>query len=200
MTTVFQSTIELLHTRRSTKAADLHAPGPNQPQIDQLLKAAHRVPDHGKVGPWRFVVFTGSARSDFDSALQRIYQTNNPEATEKLVSHNGQLLSRSPCVIAVIASPNLEHPKVPLWEQTLSAGAACQNLLTAAHALGFSAQWLTEWYSYNKDVNALLSMVDSEQIAGFIYIGTPAETPQERTRPPLDERVIYWNDNREDLV
>ena len=200
MTMVSQSTLELLHTRRSTKAADLQAPGPNPAQIDQLLAAAHRVPDHGKIGPWRFVVFTGGARTHFDTALQRIYQANNPEASEKLAAHNSQLLSRSPCVIAVIASPNLEHPKVPPWEQTLSAGAACQNLLTAAHAIGFSAQWLTEWYSYDKNVNALLSMTEGEQIAGFIYIGTPSETPQERPRPPLDERVKYWNENSENLA
>ena len=199
MTKVNQSPLQLLHTRRSVKAADLHAPGPNPAQIEQLLAAAHRVPDHGKIGPWRFIVFTDEARIQFDNKLKSIYEQNNPDASETLIAHNSRLLSRAPCVIAVIASPNLEHPKVPQWEQTLSAGAACQNLLIAAHALGFSAQWLSEWYSYDAAVNTLLNMQSNEQIAGFIYIGTPSQPPQERARPALDERVTYWNNN-EDLV
>lgn len=170
-------------------------PGPDAQQINDLLKAAHRVPDHGKIGPWRFVVFTGAARASFDAALKTIYSKNHPDAKEKLIAHQGHLLSRAPCVIAVIASPDTQHAKVPQWEQTLSAGAACQNLLLAAHALGFAAQWLTEWYSYDAEVHELLSMAIDERIAGFIYIGSSQEPPQERARPSLDERITHWSAN-----
>ena len=183
-------TLTLLHTRRSVKAAEMVEPGPNATQLQAILEAAHRVPDHGKIGPWRFVVFTGAARANFGAELARIYAAQN-EANEKLIEYQKNTLMRAPCVVAVIATPDLTH-KVPLWEQTLAVGAVCQNLLVAAHAIGFAGNWLTEWYSYNAEVNNLLGLGEHDQVAGFIYLGSAASKPDERPRPPLADRISAW--------
>lgn len=187
------SLLDIITTRRSVLAKDMNEPGPNPEQLQTLLQAAHRVPDHGKLGPWRFVVFQGPVRATFSRELAKIYQEENPEATEKLLQFQADLLTRAPLVIAVISTAG-PHVKVPEWEQILSAGAACQNMLLAAHTMGFGAQWLTEWYSYNKKVNALLGMEDHHRLAGFIYIGSYQQKPEERARPSLEERITYWND------
>ena len=183
--------LDLLLKRRSVSAKDMTGPGPSPAQIDQLLAAAHRVPDHGKLGPWRFVVFTGDARADFSAKLAAIYKEENPDTPEKLLAFQAELLTRAPLVIAVISTAG-EHIKIPEWEQVLSAGAACQNLLVAAASMGFGAQWLTEWYSYNDKVKALLGMEPHHQVAGFIYVGNYNAVPEERVRPSLEERVSYW--------
>lgn len=184
--------LELLLKRRSVSAKDMHAPGPSPEQLQQLLKAAHRVPDHGKLGPWRFVVFEGNARAQFGQKLAAIFHKDNPDASDKLLNFQADLLNRAPLVIAVISTA-APHIKIPEWEQVLSAGAACQNLLVAAHAMGYGAQWLTEWYSYHAEVKQLLDADEDHQIAGFIYIGSYDSSPDERVRPPLEERVTYWN-------
>ena len=186
-----ENTIDLLLTRRSVSAKNMQGPGPNPEQLQQILAAAHRVPDHGKLGPWRFVVFQGDAREAFGIELQKIFAAENPEAKDKLIAFQAQQLLRAPLVIAVISSVDKDH-KVPEWEQVLSAGASCQNILVAANALGFGAQWLSEWYSYNNQVKALLGASSEDQIAGFIYIGSYEEKPEERVRPSLDERIRYW--------
>ncbi len=186
------SFIEQLLTRRSVTANELSEPGPDRQEISQILAAAHRVPDHGKIGPWRFVIFSGDARSRFSQQLAEMYAEENPEATEKLLEFESSRLTRAPLVVAVIASP-VEHPKIPEWEQLLSVGAACQNILVAALSLGYAAQWLTEWYSYSNKVNALLELNSHERIAGFIYIGSSATKPDERQRPSLEERLRYWS-------
>lgn len=183
--------IELLTTRRSVTAKDLQEPGPDAEQLHDILRAGHRVPDHGKLGPWRFIVFQGRARHQFGEKLAAIYQHNEPAAKQALLNAQAGLLARAPVVIAVIAAPIGEH-KIPVWEQHLSAGAACQNILNAATALGFGAQWLTEWYSYDAQVLVELGLRAGEQIAGFIYIGSFAEQPAERPRPALGERISYW--------
>lgn len=187
------SLLDIITTRRSVLVKDMNEPGPNPEQLQTLLQAAHRVPDHGKLGPWRFVVFQGPARATFSHELAKIYQEENPEATEKLLQFQADLLTRAPLVIAVISTAG-PHVKVPEWEQILSAGAACQNMLLAAHTMGFGAQWLTEWYSYNKKAHSLLGMEDHHRLAGFIYIGSYQQKPEERARPSLEERITYWND------
>ena len=183
-------TVNALLTRRSVLARDLKAPGPTPEQIDDLLAAAHRVPDHGKIGPWRFVLFEGDARGQFGEQLARIFLQDNPDTTPKCIDFEQQRLLRAPLVIAVISSP-VDH-KVPEWEQVLSCGAACQNMLTAATAMGFGAQWLTEWYAYHKDVDSLLGLNAREKVAGYIYIGSYDDKPNERNRPALDERISRW--------
>ncbi len=183
--------IELLTQRRSVSTKDMCEPGPTDEQIHTLLKAAHRVPDHGKIGPWRFIVFQGDAREKFGCKLAELYKQLNPDASDKLVDFQKHALMRAPVVIAVISTA-APHPKIPEWEQVLSAGAACQNLLMAAHALGFGAQWLTEWYSYEEQVKPLLNLASEHRVAGFFYIGSYKEKPEERVRPDLRERISYW--------
>lgn len=185
------NTLEVLATRRSVVAKDMIEPGPDAAQIQAILSAGHRVPDHGKIGPWRFVVFQGEARAQFSQKLADIYAEENPDCKEKMLNFQAEILTRAPVVIAVISTAG-DHPKVPEWEQILSAGAACQNMLVAATAMGFGAQWLTEWYSYNHKVKALLEMEPHHQVAGFIYFGSYLEKPEERKRPDLEERIRYW--------
>lgn len=185
-------TLELLKTRRSVKAAEMIAPGPDSKALADILEAAHRVPDHGKIGPWRFIVFDGDARATFGEKLANIYQAKNTDSTEKLIDHQRNMLTRAPVVVCVVFSPDVNHPKVPLWEQQLAVGAVCQNLLVATHALGFVGQWLTEWYSFDSGVDTLLDLKDNECVAGFMYLGSSQQKPDERPRPPLSERITHW--------
>lgn len=192
MADTYPSALELLLKRRSVSTKDsLKEPGPSSEQLQQILAAGHRVPDHGKLGPWRFIVFAGEARAKFGEHLARIHAKQYPDISSRCLAVEENRLVRAPVVIAVVSQVQEKH-KVPVWEQQLSAGAACQNMLVAAHALGFGAQWLTEWYSYHDDVKQLLELGPADQLAGFIYIGSYDETPSERVRPPLEERVTYW--------
>lgn len=183
--------IDFLLTRRSVTARNLTEPGPNDEQLDQILRAAHRVPDHGKLGPWRFIILKGDARAKFGEILGVAYQKENPDAFDELVEVEKERFQRAPVVVAVTSRITPEH-KIPEWEQTLSSGAACMNMLNAAHALGLAAQWITEWPAYNDDVAKALGVGEEERIAGFIYIGTAAQPPDERTRPEIGDIVTDW--------
>ena len=185
------SVIDTLLSRRSVLAKDLTEPGPNQEELNQILQAAHRVPDHGKIGPWRFIIFQGDARKQVSKKLTEIYQTENTDLSENAIAFEQTRFQRAPTIIGVVCSPDVEH-KVPHWEQVLCSGAVCQNILVAASSLGYGAQWLTEWYAYNDEVNAFLELQEHEAIAGFIYIGSFENPPNERVRPPLEERIRYW--------
>lgn len=182
--------IEALLSRRSILAKNMSEPGPSESQLSTILAAAHRVPDHGKIGPWRFIIFSGQRRADFGFQLQARYQEVFPEASDELVEAEAQRFMRAPIVLAVVSSP-IKH-KVPKWEQELSAGAACQNILLASHALGFAAQWLTEWYAFDEQIAKDLELGANERIAGFIYIGSAIEKPSERNRPDLASRVSHF--------
>lgn len=186
-----QDMIELLLTRRSLVARDMLEPGPSAQQIDVILQTGARVPDHGKLGPWRFVIFEGDARRKYGAQLAAIFQDLEPEADDERVQMERDRFMRAPLVIAVISCV-VENPKIPEWEQVLSVGAVCQNMLHAASALGFGAQWLTEWYSYDDDANSVLGLREGERIAGYLYFGSMAEKPGERARPSLEERVSRW--------
>lgn len=183
--------MDVLLKRRSVTVKDMKGPGPDKEELGQILEAGWRVPDHGKLGPWRFVVFEGDARAAFGKVLAEIFAKQEPKADKKRVSIEAERFTRAPVVVAVISTA-ADHPKIPKWEQRMSAGAACQNMLVAAAALGLAAQWLTEWYAFDKDVHKALGMKKGERVAGFIYIGSAEEKPEERARPPLEERVSYW--------
>ncbi len=186
------SALELLLTRRSVVANNLGEPGPDAVQLHQILTAAARVPDHKKLVPWRFILFEGEARADFGNVLSQACKAAEEDAGEaRLETEAGRFL-RAPVVIAVI-SRTRDVPAVPEWEQILSAGAVCQNLLHAANALGFSAQWITEWYAFDDMVRGALGLDDNERVAGFVYIGTAREAPGERDRPDLDAIVSRWS-------
>src|ERR1041384_3720194 len=183
--------IDLLKTRRSVKPIELAGPGPIADELATLLTIASRVPDHGKLTPWRFIVFEGDARLKAGEALAKIFKTNNPQATDEQVGFERNRLARAPLVVAVV-SRAAPHVKIPEWEQVLSAGAAAMNLVTAAHALGFAANWITEWYAYDRRVLDALGLAPHEKIAGFVHIGRPAKPPEDRPRPPLADIVTRF--------
>jgi nitroreductase len=177
--------LELLKTRRSLKPVDLVGPPPSPSEIETLLTVASRVPDHGKLVPWRFIVFEGDARLRAGAAIEGAFRSKYPEAKPEQIEYEQRRLARAPLVIAVVSRAG-PHVKIPEWEQVLSAGAAAMSLVLAAHALGYAANWITEWYAYDRRVLDALGLAAHERIAGFIHIGRPAHPPEDRPRPPLD--------------
>jgi nitroreductase len=187
-----QETLQLLLTRRSSKAALLTDPGPTSAQLEAILTAAVRVPDHKKLEPWRFIVFEGDSRATFGRVLLKACLAEEKETPSamRLETERTRLL-RAPTVVAVVSrvTPN---PAAPEWEQILSCGAACFNLCLAANALGFGTCWITEWYSYSPAVRAAMGLGPNERIAGFVYIGTAKEAQPDRDRPQLTKIVTRW--------
>jgi len=196
MTDLYQGqspeTLDLLLRRRSTSAKAMGEPGPDAAQLRQILQAASRVPDHGKLFPWRFLVIEGEARAALGEVLAEALVARNATVSESLKRFERGRFMRAPVVIAVISSLKTEKP-IPEWEQRLSAGAACQTMLVAAAAAGFGANWLTEWCAYDEIVTAKLGLGEGEKVAGFIYIGTATAPLEERDRPVLDDIVSHWN-------
>ena len=183
--------IDLLKTRRSVKPIELNGPGPAAAELDTLLTVASRVPDHGKLTPWRFIVFDGDARHKAGAAIEATFKVDHPGATADQIAFERNRLARAPLVVAVV-SRAAPHVKIPEWEQVLSAGAAAMNLVTAAHALGYAANWITEWYAYDRRVLDALGVGANEKIAGFVHIGRPVKPPEDRPRPPLQEIVTRF--------
>lgn len=186
------SIIHTLLSRRSTAIKNMIEPGPSTPELEQILTAASRVPDHNKLAPWWFVVFEGEARRNFGSVLRKAYELEDPEATPAKLDLEAERFLRAPVVIAVIS--RIKEGKAPQWEQFLSAGAACHNLCLAANALGYGTNWVSEWTAYNDVVRNALGCDERDTIAGFIYIGTSAERSEERERPVLSDIVNTWSD------
>ncbi|WP_182084810.1 nitroreductase [Aureimonas sp. ME7] len=179
----------LLATRRSVAIPALREPGPSQDQLTEILTAASRVPDHGKLAPWRFVLFRGDAAPAIGHALADLAERKEGAAlSEGRRTFEEQRFTRAPLVIAVVSTAR-PHFKIPEWEQVLSAGAATMNLIHASHARGFAANWITEWVAYDEDAKALMGIAPEEKVVGFIYIGTPAEAPSDRPRPNLSAIV-----------
>ena len=178
--------LKLLTTRRSFKAMELVGPAPSAAEIDTLLTIASRVPDHGKLTPWRFIVFEGDARQKAGAAIAAAFRGKYPDAKPEQVEAERARLTRAPLVVAVVSRAG-PHVKIPEWEQVLSAGAAAMSLVLAAHALGYGANWITEWYAYDRAVLDALGLAPHERIAGFIHIGRPPGPPEDRPRPPLGE-------------
>ena len=187
-----QETLDLLMLRRSLTVKDMTRPGPSEEQQKQILEIGSRVPDHKKQVPWRFLTFEGNARQKFGKILRSVFTKNNPQTSEELLDFEENRFVRAPLVIAVISTAHPDNPKVPEWEQILTAGAVCQNILIASNAMGFAGQWLSEWYAYDKEVLAALNLSTEERIAGFIYIGTATKQPTERGRPQLAGLVQKW--------
>ena len=184
--------LDLLKTRKSISAAFLAPPGPSDAEIAEIFTIASRVPDHGKLTPWRFIVFAGDARKQASEALAALFARKNPGADPKVVEEERKRLARAPLVIAVV-SKAAPHPKIPEWEQVLSAGNAALNIVMAAHALGYAAQWTTGWIAYDADAGEILGLQPGERFVAFVHIGTPTAPPIDRPRPTLAEVVSYWN-------
>jgi nitroreductase len=176
--------LELLKTRRSVKPIELSGPGPTASEIETLLQIASRVPDHGKLAPWRFIIFEGNSRSAAGEAIANAFRADRPDATPDQIDFERRRLSRAPLVIAVVSCAG-PHVKIPEWEQLLSAGASAMSLVFAAHAMGYAASWITEWYAYDRRVLDVLGLAANERIAGFVHIGRPTKPPEERERPNL---------------
>jgi nitroreductase len=184
--------LALLASRRSVKPDKLKPPGPTPSEIETIITIASRVPDHKKLAPWRFIVFEGEARARLGEIIAEacIGEEKEPPSEVRLAMERGRLM-RAPLVIAVV-SRIVAQRGAPEWEQILSAGASCFNLCLAANAMGYGTSWITEWIAYSDRVRAALRLADNERIAGFIYIGTPAERPEERERPDLAAIVSRW--------
>jgi nitroreductase len=179
--------LNFLALRRSASAGTLTAPGPNADQLRDLLRLAARAPDHGKLSPWRFIVLEGADKAAFVARLQAIAAAR-PEA-ERLEAALFKI-RKPPLTVAVIS--RTAETKIPRWEQELSAGAVCMNLLIAAQAMGFGANWITDWYAYDPEVDALLRLAPGEKVAGYVHVGAAAEAPQERVRPDLEALTSRW--------
>lgn len=183
--------LDFLKTRRSVKPRDMTGPGPSAAELETILTIGARVPDHGKIAPWRFIVFEGEARAKFGEVLAEVCAAEEKEPSPvRLETERGRFM-RAPVVVAVI-SRIVPNPAVPELEQILSTGAACFNLCLAANALGYGTSWITEWYAFSPGVRKALGLGDNERIAGFIYIGTESEKQQDRERPALSDIVTRW--------
>jgi nitroreductase len=183
------STLDLLLTRRSGSAKAMTGPGPSKTQLADILQAGARAPDHGKLFPWRFIVFEGKGRERAGDILAEVMEAEGER--DKQVEEERGRFARAPVVIGVISHAREQH-KIPVWEQELSAGAVCQNILIAATSLGFAANWLTEWYAFHPVVKEKLGLKPGERVAGFIYIGQAKDPLEERPRPEMDKIVTRF--------
>ncbi len=180
-------TLDFLARRRSASAVNLAGPGPTDQDIKALLTLAARAPDHGKLAPWRFVVLRGDAKNAFVRALEAIAadRLDAAKAQAKLTK-----IRTPPVTVAVISRP--VQGEIPEWEQQLSAGAVCTLLIIAAQAMGFGANWITDWYAYDEDATRLLGIEEGERVAGFVHLGVNTDAPMERVRPELEAILSFW--------
>jgi len=183
--------IELLTTRRSVKPRDMTGPGPSPTELDTILTIGARVPDHGKLAPWRFIVFEGDARLRAGRIIADVFARKHPQATAAEIEVETRRLTDAPLVIGLVSFTK-PHPKVPAFEQDLSAGASAMNLVTAATALGYGACWLTGWFSSDRDVLDGFGLKPEEKLAGLIHIGTVSKPSEDRPRPVLSEIVTRF--------
>jgi nitroreductase len=187
------SALSLLETRRSGRPRDLVAPGPSEEEMRRIVAIAGRTPDHGKLHPWRFVRIRPDQRAAFADLLRRAYLAENPGAGRMEIEAVDRFAGQAPELIVAISTPTPNH-KIPLWEQQLSCGAACMNLLGGAHALGYAAGWVTGWAAYSPIVREALGATrPDDRIAGFIFLGTPGAEQEERPRPALGDIFSEWD-------
>ena len=184
--------LSFLLKRRSVKPMQMSAPGPDASQLEQILTAAARVPDHKKLVPWRFIVFAGDARARFGDALAVACQAEEkePPSAMRLDTERRRFVD-VPLVVGVVSRVT-PMTGAPEWEQILSAGAACMNLCLAANSFGYASNWLTGWYAYSPGIRTHLALADNERIAGFVYIGTAQEAVPDRERPDLARIVTRY--------
>lgn len=181
--------IHLLATRRSIPIPMLAAPAPSDAELERILTVAARVPDHGKLAPWRFILYRGDPAAAIGRALAKLVTSREGERmTETRAKVETDRFTRAPLVVGVVSTAS-EHVKIPVWEQQLSGAAAAMNLVHAVHAHGYAANWVTEWVAYDEEAKAILGISPEEKVIGFIHVGTPTEPPSERPRPELSQIV-----------
>jgi nitroreductase len=184
--------LDILKSRRSVPSRQLGEPGPSPAQLDELIAAAIRVPDHGKMTPWRLLLVRGDARARLGAALAEIHQRHDPAAPDAVIAKDRDRYNFAPLIVAVIARTQA-NPKVPEQEQVISAAYVAYNLLLGAQALGFGAQILTGWAAYDRDAAALLGLAADERVVAFVHIGTAGEAAPERVRPDAASRISEWH-------
>ncbi|MBB1247595.1 nitroreductase [Rhizobium sp. G21] len=182
--------IDYLRTRRSIPAFQMREPGPSKEEVDAMLTLASRVPDHGKLAPWRFIVYSGPVRERISLELSAIRKGDQPDLSEEMVKVEETRFTRAPVVIAVV-SRAAPHAKIPEWEQVMSAGAVCLNLLMAANAHGYVSNWLSEWMAFDERAFPILGVQPGEKVAGFIHIGSTDFPVVDRPRPELSD-IVSW--------
>lgn len=185
--------LDFLLTRRSHPSVTLSAPGPDEAELTAILTAGARVPDHGKLSPWRFVLYRSEQGKVIGECLAQMAEERNGPLDDARREQELTRFTRGTVVIGVISTAAV-HPKIPVWEQELSAGAVCLSLVNAASASGYAAQWLSEWYCFDEEASRYLGCGEGERFAGFIHIGTPTQAPFERPRPELADIVTTWQE------
>lgn len=178
--------IDYLLTRNSAPIPELRGPAPSDADIDTMLRAASRVPDHGRLEPWRFILYRGDARVEIGEKLAALAESREGPLNDVRRAQELARFSRAPLVIGVISSPKA-HPKIPQWEMFLSGGMAAMNLIIAANALGYGANLITNWYSDCEEGRALLGLAPQERVVGFVHIGSYEGAGQERQRPDVSK-------------
>jgi nitroreductase len=189
---------DLLSGRRSVPSRQLGEPGPTPEQIERLFAAAIRVPDHGKLTPWRLLVIRGDSRRRLGAGLAEIHRAHEPDAPDAVIAKDRDRFNFAPLIVAVVARLTPRHPKVPEQEQVLSAGYVAYNLLLGAQALGYGAQILTGWAAYDREAAALLGLAENERVVAFVHIGTAREPAPERLRPDVASLVSEWRPRTKD--
>ncbi len=187
-----QHAVDFLRSRRSVPAAQLQPPGPTPDELREIVATAIRVPDHGKLTPWRLIAFTGDAGARYGDALATLHVQVDPGVPEKKLAKDRERFAHSPVVLAVVARIDEHHPKIPAQEQLLSAGCLAFNLLLSAQAAGFGAQWLTGWSCYEPEAAKLLGLAANERAIAYIHIGSRGSEPPERNRPDVDQVLGAW--------
>lgn len=185
------SLLAFLKTRKSASAKAMGGPGPDGQQLQDILSIAVRVPDHGKLNPWRFVLFEGEARGKVGELFAARFAELHPDYPAETVAFQKGLFARAPVVVAVVSTA-AEHVKIPVWEQLMSAAAVCYNMVLAAQAHGFDAQWQSDWVAYDDGAKAAMGLKASEQVAGLIYIGTSSIPLEDRPRPDAKALTTRW--------
>jgi nitroreductase len=184
--------VAYLRTRRTRPAAQMADPAPDEATLRAMLEIAARVPDHGKLAPWRFILYQREDRSRIVDGLTRIAAGHTDDKEGRFRADKARGFLDAPLIVGVVSAPVPEHPKIPLWEQQLSAGAVCLNLIHATESHGFAAQWLTGWYAYDEEAKRWLGLKTGEHVAGFIHIGTSAAPRIERDRPDVAALTSVW--------
>ena len=187
-----QQILEFLSTRLSPPIPELKEPAPSDSEIETMIRIASRVPDHGRLEPWRFILYRGDARIEVGKALVDLAEKREGPLAENRRAQELSRFSRAPLVIGVVSSPK-EHQKIPQWEMFLSGGAAAMNLVLAANALGYGTNWITNWYSDSEEGRAVLGLAPHERVIGFIHIGTFTGTTPERPRPDVAKLVSDYS-------
>ncbi len=183
--------LAFLNSRRSCPAPMLHAPGPDAKELAQILRLAARVPDHRRLTPWRFLVFSGKAKEEAGALFASRYEQVHDGASPEDLAREARRFNAAPVVVAVIFSPDAGH-KTPLFEQQLSTGALCYNLLLAANASGYAGSWLSGWMAQDEAIATAFGLGKDERIAGFIHLGSASTPVRERPRPDMERLITFW--------